>query len=324
MSRLLILRSMDDSAAPSADRQPPFIALRAFEAAARRLSFARAAEELGVSPSAISQQIQQLEGFAGQPLFRRLGRSIELTEAGAAALPLLTQAMAGLAEGARLMRLPLRARRVTLSAPAAFAAKWLAPRLARFHAALPEIDLRLRAEGPGFDLASADIDLAIRFGPGGPEDPYHERLMDEHLTPACAPALAHGVQTPADLARLPLLHDDSPDRDSAWPGWAGWFEARGVAVADPWAGLRFDQPSLVIEAAVAGAGAGLVRRSLAAGDFAAGRLVAPFPEEAAPLAYAYWMSRPRGRTMGPALREVIGWLRAEAGAEAPADLGAGI
>jgi LysR family glycine cleavage system transcriptional activator len=306
------------------ERAAPFIALRAFEAAARRLSFARAAEELGVSPSAISQQIQSLETFAGQPLFRRLGRAVELTDAGAAARPLIAEAMARLAEGARLMRLPLRSSRVSVAAPPAFAAKWLAPRLAAFAARAPDVDVWLEAQAGPVEFAVSDLDLAIRFGPTGFLDSHCEPLMTEAVLPVVRPDVAAGIKSLADVARLPLLHDESLDRDAANPSWASYFAAAGVDAASTRQGLRFNQPHLLIEAAIAGAGAGLARKRLVGQDLADARLAAPLAALETPLASSYWLVWPRGRTMSAAVRTFLAWLRDAAGEGEAADLGAGI
>lgn len=316
---------MRDDEKPT-DRQPPFTALRAFEAAARNGSFARAAEELGVSAAAVSQQIQQIEEFAGQPLFRRLGRGVELTDAGRAALPHLSQAMQSLHEAVRVMRMPLRSRRVAVSAPPSFAMKWLVPRLERFKEVYPDIEVWLSAEMGLVDFAVADVDLAVRYGPGGYEGVWSHQLMTEAVTPVCSPALLtgeHGLKAPTDLARYALLHDESPDGDVSCPSWSMWLAARGIEGVDARRGLRFNQSSLVIEAAIAGKGVALAKRQLAAQDIAAGRLAAPFIEAATPVNYAYWLVWPRGRTMSPALKAFIDWIKDEAGVSEP-DLGAGI
>ncbi len=309
-----------------AERQPPFTALRAFEAAARNGSFARAADELGVSAAAVSQQIQQMEEFAGQPLFRRLGRGVELTDAGKAALPHLTQAMASLAEAARMMRLPLRSRRVAVSAPPSFAIKWLAPRLESFKERCPDVEVWLSAEMGLVDFAVADVDLAVRYGPGGYEGIYAHQLMGESVIPVCSRALVEGefgLRRPEDLSRHALLHDESPDGDVSCPTWSMWLAARGVEGVDARRGLRFNQSSLVLEAASAGRGVALAKRRLAAQDLSTGRLVAPFDEAATPVNFAYWLVWPRGRTMSPALKAFIDWIKDEAGAVEP-DLGGGI
>lgn len=308
------------------DRLPQLHAMRAFESAARHLSFSRAADELGVSPAAISQQIQQVEEFAGQPLFRRLARKVELTDAGRAAFHHAAAGMAAFLEAARLMRLPLRGQRVSLSVAPSFAAKWLVPRLERFNALHPNIEVWVLADMALTDFAIADIDLAIRYGPGGYASVYSERLLSETVTPVCSPALAAGetgLKSLGDLAHVSLLHDESPDRDPSCPTWPMWLLARGLDEVDGSKGLRLNQSSLVIEAAAAGKGVALAKGQLAAADLASGRLITPFVDAAMPLNYAYWLVWPRGRTVSPGLKAFLDWIRDEARAAEP-DLGAGI
>jgi LysR family transcriptional regulator, glycine cleavage system transcriptional activator len=171
------------------DRLPPLNALRAFEAAARRLSFTKAAEELNVTPGAISQQIRQLEDFAGTPLFKRTGRSVLLTDAAQAALPLVHDAFEQIVEAGRVMTAPTRKGRVMVSCAPSFAAKWLAPKLDSFHQAHPGIEAWVSADMQITDFNSADADLAIRYGAGDYEGLKSERLMEETVLPVCSPRL---------------------------------------------------------------------------------------------------------------------------------------
>jgi LysR family transcriptional regulator, glycine cleavage system transcriptional activator len=308
------------------DRSLPLTALRAFEAAARHMSFARAADELGVSPAAISQHIQTLEIYAGQPLFRRLGRRIELTDAGAAARPMVVDGVSMLMEAARVMRLPLRSSRVAVAAVPSFAAKWLAPRLSRFSAEHPDVDVWLTAEPGATDFAVADVDVAIRYGRGTYLDGTSELLMGETVAPACAPGFAasFGISVPADLVSAPLLHDDTPDQDASCPSWSMWFSAHGLDGAAARRGVRFNQSSLALDAALSGLGVVLAKTRLATADVAAGRLVFPFGEAVTPVDYAYTMVWPRGRTLSPAVRTFMDWIRREAAVFGVADLGGGI
>ncbi len=305
------------------DRGPPLTALRAFESAARHMSFARAAEELGVSPAAISQHIQALEAYAGQPLFRRLGRRIELTDVGAAARPLLSEAMMLTAQAARVMRLPLRTSRVAVAAPPSFAQKWLAPRLARFQEAHPETDVWVTAEPGAVDFAVADADLAIRFGRGGYTDGHVEFLFGETLAPACAPGRLASTE-PKALLEAALLHDDTAEAEPL-PGWPAWLAEQGLDTTAARRGLRFNQAALAIEAAMAGQGVALARTRLMDLDVAAGRLVYPFGEaRRLPLSHAYHMVWPRGRTVSNAVKAFMDWLRREAAATDAPDVGGGI
>jgi LysR family glycine cleavage system transcriptional activator len=319
----MAMAAHDDHSASS--RLPAFHALRAFEAAGRHLSFARAADELGVSPAAISQHIQQIEAFAGQPLFRRLGRRVELTDAGAAALAHVSTGMASLGEAARVMRMALRGQRVSVSVAPSFAIKWLVPRLERFKELHPDVEVWVSADMGLVDFAIADVDLAIRYGPGGYHDAQSELLLGEAVVPICSPALLEGPQplaAPADITRFALLHDDSPVPDPACPTWPMWLTARGLDAGEARKGLRFNQSSLVIEAAIAGKGIALAKAQLAAADIAAGRLVTPFQNAETPLSFAYWLVWRRGRSLSPGLKAFIDWIRSEA--LDGADIAAGI
>jgi LysR family transcriptional regulator, glycine cleavage system transcriptional activator len=303
----------------SPERGPPYAAFRAFEAAARHASFAKAADELGVSPAAVSQQIQSLEAYAGQPLFRRLGRGVELTDVGKAAFRHASEGLGALSEAARVMRLPLRSQRVSVSAAPSFAMKWLAPRLERFKELHPDVEVWISADMAVVDFAVADVDIGYR-------DANAERLMAESVLAICSPQLLEGdagLKTPGDLARFALLHDESPDQDPSCPSWEMWLMARGVEGVDARKGLRLNPSSLVVEAAIAGKGVALAKRQLAAADLALGRLVAPFGDAGTPINFAYWMVWPRGRTLTPALKSFMEWMRVEA-REGEMDFGAGI
>jgi LysR family transcriptional regulator, glycine cleavage system transcriptional activator len=294
---------------------PPLNALRAFEAAARRLSFTKAAEDLDVTPGAISQQVKILEDFVGQPLFRRLGRAVELTDSARAAMPLLRDAFDRVDDAVRQMRLPLRRERVSVSAAPSFASKWLVPRMDRFQTANPNVQVWVAADMNLVDFAYADVDVAIRYGPGYYEGVVSEKLMTEEVFPVCSPALlADGkpLEKPEDLVGHTLLHDTGGDIDPSCPDWAMWLAARGVSGADTNQGLRFNQSAMVIDAAASGRGVALAKRAIAAADLQSGRLVAPFSHQAEKVGFAYWIVRPKGRTMTPALKSFLDWLKDEA------------
>ena len=297
---------------------PPLNALRAFEAAARRLSFTKAAEELKVTPGAISQQIRQLEDFAGAPLFRRTGRQVFLTETGQAALPLLTTAFEQMTEAAHMMRAPKRRNRLMVSCAPSFAAKWLTHRLDNFQTRFPDAEIWISADLALVDFSGPDIDLAIRYGPGAYEGLKFEKLMSESVLPVCSPQLLtgeHKIRTPEDLQHHVLLHDQSPETDPSCPDWKSWLAARNVSDVDGGRGPRFNQAALVVEAAVAGRGVALAKRAIAAADLESGRLVAPFADGALDIAFAYWTVWPRGRTQSRIAREFIKWLKSEAADE---------
>lgn len=302
---------------------PPLNALRAFEAAARRLSFTKAAEDLDVTPGAISQQIKMLEDWVGQPLFRRLGRSIELTDSARSALPILMDGFRQLDEAARHLRLPLRRERVSVSAAPSFAAKWLVPRLASFQTQFPEVQVWVSADMSLVDFAMADVDIAIRYGPGFYEGVLCEKLMGEEVFPVCSPELiaaSAAFNTPSDILQHTLLHDSSPDNDPSCPDWPMWLAARGVTGPKTSHGLRFNQSAMAIDAAAAGRGIALAKRAIAAADLASGRLIAPFgfDKESAQtnkLNFSYWLVRPKGRTLNPSVKSFLDWIRAQAGKE---------
>jgi LysR family glycine cleavage system transcriptional activator len=290
---------------------PPFLSLRVFEAAARLGSFTRAAEELGITAGAVSQHIRVLEEFAGQPMFRRLGRGVELTDAGQAAFGHASAAMAEMLQAGRAMRASLRGRRISISTAPSFASKWLIPRLSKFQESFPDVEVRMSADMTLVDFAGSDIDLAIRYGPGGYEGLHCERLMSESVVVVASPQLLQGrtVQTAADLLDLPLIHDEAPERDPSCPTWAMWFAARGERRDDAERGLRFNHSGLALEAAAAGKGLVLAKRQLAMRDIATGALVRPLPEGDAPLGFAYWLVWPRGRRFEPAQGAFLTWLR---------------
>lgn len=300
------------------DRLPALNALRAFEAAARHLSFTRAAEELNVTPGAISQQIRQLEEFAGAPLFRRTGRQVLLTEAGQAALPLLTGAFEMMSEAVHHMRAPSRRDRLMISSAPSFAAKWLAHRLDRFQGDNPEAEVWVSADLALTDFNSTDIDLAIRYGKGVYDGLRSEKILSESVLPVCSPDLLEGpnpLRSPADLANHVLLHDEGPENDPSCPDWASWLAARSVTSVDPRRGPRFNQSALVVEAAAAGRGVALAKRAIAASDLERGRLIAPFADGSADIDFAYYIVWPKWRTPSKLARSFITWLKAEAQAE---------
>jgi LysR family glycine cleavage system transcriptional activator len=310
-------------------RLPPLNALRAFESAARHLNFSRAAEELSVTPGAVSQQIQNLEDYVGAALFKRTPRGLLLTDSAQTALPALREAFDRLAEAASLLTAAVDGRRLTLTAPPSFAAKWLVPRLGRFEEAHPQVDVWLSADMDLVDFAASDVDLALRYGAGPYPGLEAIRLINETVIPVMSPALmaANPIATPADLARHVLLHDGSPDADESCPDWQMWLAARGVKGFDASRGPRFNQSSLVIEAAVSGRGVALAKRTLAQDDLDAGRLVAPMPISTL-VDFAYFLVHPKAKGRLPQVKAFIGWIRAEATAHETAmatmDNGAGI
>jgi LysR family glycine cleavage system transcriptional activator len=310
-------------------RLPPLNALRAFEAAARHLNFSRAADELSVTPGAVSQQIQNLEDYVGAPLFKRTPKGLLLTDAAQTALPALREAFDRLAEAASLLTAAVDGRRLTLTAPPSFAAKWLVPRLGAFEQAHPQVDVWLSAGIELVDLTAGEVDVAIRYGAGRYPGLEVTRLISETVIPVISPEFAkeQPLDTPEDLKNHILLHDGSPDLDDSCPDWPMWLAARGLRGVDGNRGPRFNQSSLVIEAAVNGRGVALAKRTLAQADLDAGRLIAPL-QIATAVDFAYYLVHPKAKGRLPQVKAFIGWIVAEAEAHEAAllaiDNGAGI
>jgi LysR family glycine cleavage system transcriptional activator len=292
------------------ERPPPLTALRAFEAAARRLSFAKAADELGVTPAALSYQIKQLEEHLGLALFRRLNRAVELTEAGRLLRP-------GVSEGFEAMRRAVRSldalredRALVVTAGPAFTAKWLAPRIFHFIALRPEIEVRIVASLRLMDFERDGVDAAIRFGLRAERAHFSEVLIRDRMTPLCAPVLAERLRAPADLAGVPLIHDDSMAALGWTPEWGDWLKAAGVERPDWRRGLRVSNADQAIAAATDGAAVALGRVSLAEAELRQGLLVAPFDLAIDPEAHFRFVC-PAGAETRPSTELFRAWLREE-------------
>ncbi|MGV7194290.1 LysR family transcriptional regulator AmpR [Xanthomonas axonopodis] len=280
----------------------PLNALRAFEAAARHQNLTRAANELCVSQAALSHQIKALEQQLGTSLFHRLPRGVALTDEGAALAPVLGEAFDRIA--ATLERFADGRYREVLSVGVVgtFATGWLLPRLPTFHAAHPDIELRLSTHNNRVDLAGEGLDLAIRFGDGDWQGQIAHALMEAPFAPVCAPNMARGLHTPADLARVPLLRSYRLDE------WPQWFRAAGAASV-PARGAMFDSSLTLASAAAAGAGVALLPLPMFRQDLDAGRLVCPFPITID--AGRYWLTRLRSRPESEAGRRLLAWLLVE-------------
>jgi LysR family transcriptional regulator, glycine cleavage system transcriptional activator len=300
----------------SRSRTLPLSALRAFEAAARHLSFAAAAHELGVTPAAVSHQIRGLEDRIGRQLFVRRNRAVSLSPSGTKLAAPLTELFAQMT--ALVAELSLRGiASLEVTAMPSFATKWLAPRLARFSVAHPDCRVRLVASDELADFKHGTADVGIRYGGGGYKDLHVERLMDVVAFPVCSAVFArqHGAQirTPADLVRLPLLHDESSLIAAGLPNWPRWLEAAGVRNAAIKPGLVFDSAHIAIEAALAGQGIALGLKPLVDDDLKAGRLVRLSDFEL-PSAFSFWFVCRRTRLKDPRIAQFRDWLAAEAGA----------
>lgn len=307
-------------------RLPPLAALRAFESASRHLSFKKAAEELHVTPAAISQQIKALESYLGIPLFRRLTRALELTDPGAAMLPKIREGFDCLAAAVETTR-RVRGGALKVTAPPSFATRWLVPRLPRFLSAYPEVELRLASspdtvdrrgesailDSDWVDLRDAVSEVAIRYGTGAYPGYRVEKIFSPAYVPVCSPRLATAdrpLADPRDLARHVLIHDETIRDEADQPNWGAWLRAAGAAGVDARRGPRFSNAVLAVQAALDGQGVALAMEPLVEADLAAGRLVVPF-RISVPSPYAYFTVIPEAvahRTPVAAFRE---WLLGE-------------
>lgn len=307
-------------------RLPPLGPLRAFEAAARHSSFARAAEELNVTPGAISHQVKALEGYLGTALFRRRNRAIELTAAGEACLPKLREGFDSLA--AAIERVPTRGQAtLAISAAPSLAARWLTPRLQHFVAAHPDVDVRISASTSLIDVRgdwsssdlgtitnpTEDADIAIRFGSGLYPGFHADKLLPVSVTAMCSPRLfdgEHPLRSPSDLQHHALLKDDAV-YFAGEGDWDVWLHAAGAGDIDTSRGVHFSHSALALEAAADGLGVVLGNPMLAAAELEAGRLVIPF-EIHRPSTFAYYVVCAEASCDRPDVLAFRTWVHAEA------------
>lgn len=292
------------------ERLPPLTALRAFEAAARHLSFSKAADELNVTPAALSFQIKSLEEHLGHALFLRLNRAVELTTAGKALAPGASEGFDILANAWRSARNTLNQNSLTITAGPALTAKWLAPRIFDFARANPEIELRFSATLKSLDFDRDEIDVAFRFAQADFDDLYSVPVRNEWLTPVMTPQLAQKYSTPESLADAPLLFDDSLDFLSPPCDWPAWFNAAGLPYPEGKRGAHFSNADHAVDAAVAGAGVALGRRPIIMNDVIEGRLVAPFKLALETNGRFLFLCRKGAETI-PAIAALRDWFVAE-------------
>lgn len=310
-------------------RLPPLNALRAFEAAARHLSFKNAGEELAVTPTAISHQIRGLEDYLGFALFRRLTRALDLTAEGRAMLPKVREGLECFAAAIENTRCHEAGGRLLVSSPPAFAARWLIRHLPGFTARHPDIQLHMTASLKNIDppdvagvsvfdevdVRDDETELFIRFGRGRYVGCRVERLFAPAYTAVCSPNLLSGkrpLNVPADLRHHALLHDDTVPELMDRPTWGEWLQLAGVEGLDDEAGTHFSDSGLALSAAVDGVGVALASKPLVEAEVAAGRLVMPFnivirrPQ-------AYFLVIPEAVAQRPVVRAFCEWLLDEAG-----------
>lgn len=285
-------------------RLPPFIALRALEAAARHRSYSRAADELAVTHGAVSQQIRRLEEELGATLFVRQGNQMAPTPAARALAGQVGEALATLRRGVEAVRVQAHAPLVISTVPA-FATRWLGPRLARMTAEVGETELSLRVETRMADFVTDGVDAGLRHGDGNWPGLAVQPLFEDKLFPVASPELLarHPLTSLADLAAAPLLHH------AIWP-WRLWFDRLGLSESPEARGLVFEDSAMLLDAAVQGMGVALGRSGLMGEDLKAGRLVRLFSEEICPDLGYYLVWRPDSPKL-PRILRLRDWLVAD-------------
>lgn len=312
------LRGRDRKTIAEQMRAPNHLnALRAFEAAARHLSYVAAADELNVTPAAVGQLVRGLEEVLGLELFHRsqAGQSrLVLTEAGRAALPDLQAGFDRLSTAVERMKAGRSRVAVTVTVPPAFADKWLLARVERFRASYPEYDLRIDTSGRLVDFVAERVDVGIRYGGGRWPGLEATFLLRDEFFPVCSPALLtgeHPLKSADDLKHQALIHDMSMSFESTFPTWRVWLRNSGVTDVDYDRGLQINDSAAVFQAAIAGNGVALGRTTLVARDLAEGRLVRPFGEALAH-DFAYYIVHKKKDGGKPAIIAFKEWLLAEA------------
>lgn len=279
--------------------------LRAFESAARHLSFTNAAEELGVTQGAVSHQVKALEERLGAKLFRRTPRGLTVTDEGLALFPTLNDAFERMTRLFAQFDLGQRREVLTVSVVGTFALGWLLPRIARFEQLHPFVDLRLLTNNNKVDVPGESLDYAIRFGDGAWQGLEATPLMDAALSPLCAPTLSAGLRAPGDLRRMTLL------RSYRGQDWLSWFDAAGLPEFRL-QGPMFDSSTLMAQAAIRGFGVAILPLAMFEDELQSEQLVQPFDLSIS--TGSYWLVRQKSRVPNLAMRTFRDWLCSEANA----------
>lgn len=291
-------------------RLPPLNSLRLFEAAGRHLSFKAAAEELHLTPSAVSHGIKGLEEWLGVALFARGHRNLALTGAGSAYLGSVRETLDRLAKATEAVPGRRSNGRLSISVAPSFGVRWLIPNLPRFYASHPDIEVVLDTAHRQVEFPRDGVDMAIRMGRGKWSELYVAHLAIEDLVPVAAPVLAKNIATVADLAGKPLLHVTSVSED--WAAWARLADAKGL---DLDRGPRFDSIDMALKAAAEGLGIAIGRFPLISADVTAGRLM-PILGPPRRSQTGYWLAAGRESLSRPEVVSFRDWIRAELGATA--------
>jgi LysR family glycine cleavage system transcriptional activator len=303
-----------------------FGALPSFAAAARWQSFTAAAEELGVTQAAISHQVRELEDQLAVKLFHRTGRAVKLTASGEMLKKAVDGAFEEIAHAMRELKRTRPSLRVT--SPPSFASKWLVPRLDRFLAEMPEVDVFIDIQFRVTEFSHRDPHVLIQFGAGNFPAYQVDRLGDEYVVPVCSPSLikSNGIKgggrkkrDPKDLLRHTLLDVDWHSQGSSWPNWETWLDAAGLTDVPHGRTVRFAHSALAIQGAVDGQGIALGDSTLVADDLASGKLIKPFELALqGPPQFAYYLVSPRGLSKGAIETVFRDWLLREISSKRPA------
>ncbi len=294
--------------------------LRAFESVARHLNFRVAGEELALTQSAVSRQIASLEDEVGTSLFNRHTRSVELTSAGKALLGTVAPALERIDSSVRMIRTSTGRKHVTLTTFASFASMWLIPRLEIFQRENAGIDIRIDASDVTVDMETADVDIALRYGPAAKMPAHAVRLFGEQLTPVASPWLLKSqppIRSAADFAQHTLIEaGDGHSGHLEWLTWGRWLDSQGVPKLQPKRWLYFGYAYQMTQAALVGQGIVLARTSLVAEQLNSGDLVEVLPGLRIDSPMAFWLIlSPRARSIANARAEVTAfcsWLKAQA------------
>lgn len=289
--------------------------LRAFEAVARHLNFRAAAEEMALTQSAVSRQIQALEEDVGVSLFLRHTRAVEITSAGAQLLMAVSQSLPRIDAAVRQIRQNAGRRTVALTTFASFASMWLIPRLEQFQRDNPDIDIRIDATDTSLDLEIADVDLALRYGPMAHMPPQAVRLFGEQLTPVVSPWLlkdGRKLEQPSHMADFTLIEaGDAHQSHLEWLSWRRWFDEHRLSKLQPKRWLYFNYAYQMVQAALAGQGVVLARLPLVAESLANGDLIEPLPRLRMDSPMAYWMIVGPRSAQRPEIKAFCSWLLAQ-------------
>ncbi|MDP9898395.1 LysR substrate-binding domain-containing protein [Variovorax ginsengisoli] len=290
--------------------------LRAFEAVARHLNFRAAAEEMALTQSAVSRQIQSLEEEVGVGLFLRHTRAVELTGAGAQLLLAVQQSLPRIDGAVRQIRQSAGRKSVGLTTFASFASMWLIPRLEAFQRDNPDIDIRIDASDAALDMEVADVDIALRYGPRENMPLGALRLFGETITPVASPWLLKSnpaIKGPADLARFTLIEAGDAHRTHLeWLTWRRWFEDNDMSRAQPKRWLYFNYAYQMVQAALTGQGVVLARSSLIAESLANGDLIEVLPRHRMDSPMAYWLITGPRSALRPEIKAFCEWLQTQA------------